>query len=85
MAQRNQSIGVLRRHDARQASHFEDIALGNLLLSNGSQSLGVHQNKTFGSGHSFCDGFLRDIHHPAGSLLVEMAKFVHEIIAMHEK
>ena len=77
MAHGDKVGGVLGSHDAGDAGHGKDFALGDATLGDELEGLGFHIDKAPGYGLSLGVGLCADIDHPGPALLVQMAEALH--------
>src|SRR5439155_27024997 len=75
MAERDQLVRTLGRHDAGKPRRAEHVALLGVALEHEVERRLRHPHAAFGHGNTLGRGFLRDVDHACLARLTEMGKF----------
>jgi hypothetical protein len=76
MAQRDQFVGALRRHDAGEPRDAEHVALLGVALEHQIERLFRHQHAALSDRDAFGGGLGRDIDHAGLARLAEMGELL---------
>ncbi|MNR11302.1 hypothetical protein D3C85_1275950 [compost metagenome] len=74
MAQRDQLVGLLRRHDPGHPGHGENVALGMVASDDQLEGLRLHAHQCLGTGFAAGGGLVGDVDHVGPPLGIEMGQ-----------
>ena len=79
MAERDQFVRALGRHDAGEARGAEHVALLGVALADDAQGLRVHDDAALGAGDALGHRLVGDVDHVGRAARVEMAEARHRV------
>ena len=77
VAERNQFVGALGRHDAGDPRRSEHVALLRVARADERQRLGPHDDATLGDRRAFARRLFRDVDHASVARCADVSEFCH--------